>query len=122
MTTPCCGTPVQCEHPDTECLIRAAHERQTAERQTAERPVYHSLASPVDPVPTSPLGVQVGGSHYKDLKIQPVEYIHANNIPFIEGSVVKYISRHRSKNGAEDVKKAIHFCQLILKLEYGIDT
>ncbi len=62
---------------------------------------------------------QVGGNHYQGLKIQPVEYIHANGLPFIEGNVVKYITRHRNKNKAEDVKKAIHFCIMLLKLEYG---
>jgi hypothetical protein len=71
--------------------------------------------------PDTALDTQVGGSHYKDMKIQPVEYIHANNIPFLDGNVVKYISRHRNKNGAADVHKAIHYCQLILQLEYGED-
>lgn len=68
--------------------------------------------------PIDPLRVQAGGSHYKDLKIQPVEYCHANNIPFIEGSVIKYVTRHRSKNGRQDLEKAIHFLQLLIRLEY----
>lgn len=67
----------------------------------------------------NPLNNQVGGSHYKDLKIQPVEYIHANGFDFLTGNIIKYASRHRSKNGAEDVKKIIHYAELILKLEYG---
>lgn len=67
---------------------------------------------------TGALAVQVGGQHYKSMKIQPVEYIHANSLPFIEGSVVKYVTRHRQKNGAEDIKKAIHFLNLLLELEY----
>lgn len=62
---------------------------------------------------------QIGGNHYQGLKIQPVEYNYANGLPFIEGNVVKYITRHRNKNKAEDVKKAIHFCVMLLKLEYG---
>lgn len=65
------------------------------------------------------LNVQVEGNHYKTMKVQPVEYIHANNMPYMEGNVIKYISRHKSKNGAADVRKAIHYCQLILELEYG---
>lgn len=69
--------------------------------------------------PASALSTQEGGSHYKDKAIQPVEYCHANGIPFMEGSVIKYVTRHRSKNGAADIRKAIHFCQLILELEYG---
>lgn len=67
------------------------------------------------------LSTQVGGDHYKTLPIQPVQFIHANGLPFIEGNVVKYVTRHRSKNGATDIRKAIHFCQILLKLEYGED-
>lgn len=67
----------------------------------------------------NPLQSQVGGSHYKDLKIQPVEYIHANGFDFLTGNIIKYASRHRNKNGAEDVRKIIHYAELILKLDYG---
>lgn len=64
---------------------------------------------------------QVGGSHYQ-LAIQPVDYIHANKLTFLEGNVVKYVTRHRKKNGAEDVKKAIHYLQMILEKEYGVNN
>lgn len=67
----------------------------------------------------NPLEKQVGGSHYKGFVIQPVEFIHKNNIDFLSGNIIKYAARHKSKNGAEDVKKIIHYAQLILKLEYG---
>lgn len=67
----------------------------------------------------SALSVQVGGSHYKDMPIQPVEYIHANKLTYLAGNVVKYISRHKAKGGAADVRKAIHYCELILQLEYN---
>ena len=69
-----------------------------------------------------PLQVQEGGSHYKDLKIQPIEYIHANGLDFLDGNVVKYVTRHKAKGGAADVRKIIHYCQLILKLKYGEDA
>ena len=66
-----------------------------------------------------PLGnMQVGGEHYQQA-IQPVEYIHANGLPFIEGNVVKYISRHKRKGGAQDVEKAMSYCAMLLKMEYG---
>jgi hypothetical protein len=65
------------------------------------------------------LQIQQGGSHYKNYKIQPVEFIHANGIPFVEAAVIKYVCRHRQKNGAEDIKKAIHFLQILLDLEYN---
>lgn len=64
-----------------------------------------------------PLGLQIGGKHYKAMKIQPVEYIHANQIPFMEGSIIKYISRWRQKNGLQDLLKAKHFIDLLIELE-----
>ena len=73
---------------------------------------------PISMVPNA-LDVQVGGTHYKDCAIQPIEYIHANKLGFAEGNVVKYITRHRQKHGADDVRKVIHYCQLLLELEYG---
>lgn len=65
------------------------------------------------------LGVQEGGNHYKDQGIQPVEYIHANELTFFEGNVVKYITRHASKGGAKDLRKVIHYAEMILAMEYG---
>ena len=63
--------------------------------------------------------VQVGGDHYKDFEIMPIEYISKNKLDFLEGNIIKYISRHRNKNGAEDIIKIIHYAHLILELEYG---
>ena len=60
---------------------------------------------------------QVGGDHYKKLAIQPVKYIHANGIPFIEGSVIKYVTRWRDKGGLKDLEKARHFIDLLIELE-----
>lgn len=65
----------------------------------------------------NPLDQQVGGNHYKDLKIQPVEYIHANNIGYMEGNVIKYVSRWRAKNGIKDLEKAKHYIELLIQLE-----
>ena len=56
--------------------------------------------------------------HYKNLKIQPTEFIHENNIPFIEGNVIKYVCRHRNKNGKEDLLKAIDYLNKLIELEY----
>lgn len=66
---------------------------------------------------SDPLAVQVGGDHYKALKIQPVEYIHANGLGFLEGSVIKYVSRWRTKGGVADLEKARHFIDMLIKLE-----
>lgn len=65
----------------------------------------------------SALDVQVGGSHYKDMKIQPVEYIHANGMGFLAGNIVKYVTRYQQKNGVEDLKKARHYIDLLIELE-----
>ena len=73
------------------------------------------------PEKTDALDVQVGGGHYKDCGIQPIEYIQANALTFLEGCIVKRITRHGSKNGAEDIRKIKHECDLILQLVYGED-
>lgn len=65
----------------------------------------------------SALNAQVGGGHYKDMKIQPVEFIHANGIGFIEGCVIKYVSRWRAKDGLRDLRKARHCIDLLIELE-----
>jgi hypothetical protein len=64
------------------------------------------------------LDKQVGGNHYKGMKIQPVEFIYANDIPYLEGNVIKYVCRHRNKNGVDDLLKAQHYIDLLIALEY----
>lgn len=66
---------------------------------------------------TKPLDRQVGGDHYKKYKIQPAEYMHANNIPFLEGEAISYITRWRDKNGIPDIQKAIHVLEILIQLE-----
>ena len=68
----------------------------------------------------SALNEQIGGSHYKDCKIQPVEFIEANNIGFLEGCVIKRATRHNrpTGKGRQDIEKAIHELQLLLELRY----
>ena len=65
----------------------------------------------------SALEKQVSGDHYKSLKIQPIEFIHANGIPFAEGSVIKYVTRWRDKGGITDLEKAKHFLEILIELE-----
>jgi hypothetical protein len=57
---------------------------------------------------------QVGGSHYQ-LPIQPIDYIVKNDLGYREGNVVKYVTRHKNKNGAEDIRKAIQYLEMILE-------
>lgn len=63
------------------------------------------------------LKTQVGGSHYKDLAMQPIEFIVKAGLSFIQGNIVKYISRYKHKNGAQDVEKCIHYAQLAIDLD-----
>lgn len=65
------------------------------------------------------LDVQEGGDHYKGKSIQPVEYIMANGIGFMEGNVIKYVTRWRDKGGIGDLRKAVHFLQMLIEHEIG---
>lgn len=65
----------------------------------------------------NPLDTQVDGDHYKTKTIQPVEYVHANNLGYCEGNVVKYITRWKNKNGILDLQKARHYIDLLIQLE-----
>ena len=66
----------------------------------------------------SALDVQVGGGHYKNMVIQPVEFITKNNLGYIEGCIIKYICRYKNKNGKQDLDKIIHFVELLIDLKY----
>lgn len=65
----------------------------------------------------SALDIQHGGDHYKGFTIQPVEFIHANNLPFIEGNCIKYLMRWREKGGVKDLDKVKHYVDLLIELE-----
>lgn len=60
---------------------------------------------------------QVAGTHYTKFAIQPVEFITKNNIPYIEGNIIKYICRWRDKGGIEDLDKVIHYVELLKELK-----
>ncbi len=84
----------------------------------AERFAKGVAAAAVPSGPSGPLSEQVGGSHYKDCAIQPVQFIHANRLNFLEGCILKRLCRHRRKNGRQDLLKARHEIDLLLALEY----
>jgi hypothetical protein len=60
---------------------------------------------------------QIGGSHYKSLKIQPLEYALQNNLGVCEHAVVKYVSRWKTKGGIEDLRKARHYIDILIERE-----
>jgi hypothetical protein len=61
---------------------------------------------------------QVGGSHYLNMKIQPIEFIMANNLDFCVGNAIKYLCRYKQKNGEQDLMKARHYIDLLIENEY----
>ena len=65
-----------------------------------------------------PIDTQVGGNHYQKYKIQPVEFIMKNNVPYVEGNVIKYVMRFRDKNGLEDLLKARQYLDMLIAAEY----
>ena len=65
-----------------------------------------------------PTDTQVGGNHYQKYKIQPVEFIMKNNVPYVEGNVIKYVMRFRNKNGLEDLLKARQYLDMLIAAEY----
>jgi hypothetical protein len=71
------------------------------------------------PLMPDPLNSQVGGAHYKQYKIQPIEYAMANKLNYCQANAIKYVTRYRDKNGLEDLRKAIHNIEILIKLEYG---
>jgi len=92
---------------------RESHEQYMARRSAEEDLINKERFSK-----TKATDSQVGGDHYKDCVIQPVEYIIKNKLDFLEGNVVKYITRHRTKGQEEDIRKVIHYCELILQHKY----
>ena len=68
---------------------------------------------------TKPLSTQIGGSHYKNLAIQPMQYSMLNKLDACQHTAIKYITRHASKGGIEDLNKAIHAIELLKEFHYG---
>lgn len=60
---------------------------------------------------------QIGGNHYQKMKIEPIKFILANDIPFCEGNVIKYICRYKNKNGIEDLLKAKQYIDFLIEKE-----
>ena len=67
----------------------------------------------------SALKSEVGGNHYKEFRIQPIEFIEGNDLGFSVGNIIKYVCRYKYKNGKEDLLKAKHYIELLIELEYG---
>lgn len=71
----------------------------------------------IDDIPKAS-DIQIGGNHYKDFVISPIEFIVKNKLSYLQGNVIKYIARYKKKNGLEDLEKAKHYIDLIIEIEY----
>lgn len=88
-------------------MLSVLRKAADAAKETLEKATYRN-----------PLKTQEGGTHYKGMQIQPAEFIHANNIPYLEANVIKYVCRHREKGGIDDLRKAQHYIELLIHFEY----
>ena len=112
----CCET---CKHwtvglaqePCVSCDDESSNWQDPSKQDVTINPCMEIPAPRVLP---KALDTQVGGGHYKDMVIQPVEFIVKNKIEYREANIIKYITRHGNKNGIEDVRKAMHYCQMII--------
>jgi hypothetical protein len=115
------------------CKVQNVYQTTSADklRRSAKKPkpvkvVYEKKTTPsIDAVSTPEEeeafnaianSLQVGGSHYKDKAIQPWDYIASNDLGYLEGNVVKYVSRWREKGGLEDLKKAQHYLTKLIEV------
>ena len=113
VTCPDCGASYQfsqdheCGSPGTTTLksmgVKAPTEVPRSPRE------FHRVTQP---------STQIGGTHYESQAIQPIEYINANNLNYHQGNILKYITRYRSKNGVEDLRKAMWYLEDLIKVEY----
>jgi len=58
---------------------------------------------------------QVGGNHYKKMNVEVYEFCMVNNIPFVEGNIIKYVCRYKDKGGLDDLNKAKHYLEMLIE-------
>lgn len=68
---------------------------------------------------SDPHDKQIGGTHYKEMAIQPGDYVVKNGIGWYEGNAIKYLTRHKAKGQKQDLEKAIHYIELAIQHYYG---
>lgn len=112
----CCGSKHPGQHRSSCNEAKSGHPERCRFGTAAEHSAWQKPGASGKPAPSA-LDSQVAGDHYKKMKIQPVEFIHANGIPFIEGCIIKYASRWRDKGGLKDLEKIKHFTELLIELE-----
>ena len=65
----------------------------------------------------SALDTQIGGDHYKDMPIQPMEFSMANGLDACQHTIIKYVTRFREKGGVQDLEKAKHVIDMLIEFE-----
>ena len=113
-----------CTYPNCKCPFDMGADNKCAKRlqKVTNQQLYaEEHKEQLKQSAKNPLEQQIGGSHYKDLAIQPVEFIEQNDLSFLEGCVIKRLCRHDKPTGKgkQDIQKAIHELQLLLQLRYG---
>jgi len=92
--------------------------KRNKEKQEVKRVAREDVKPVVQQVTTvTPNDIQVGGTHYKTQDIQPWDAIRSWNLCFFAGNAVKYIARHKSKGGVEDLRKARHYLDKLIELQ-----
>lgn len=108
-----------------EEVYETSHHKQfmdALDKQPQQTEYFDSVWDAVhEKVDDDPMNTQVGGDHYRQGGIQPVEFIHSNNLGFCEGSIIKYVVRYKNKNGIEDLRKAKHYIELLIEMEFNND-
>jgi hypothetical protein len=98
---------------DGDLIEEAGPFKSQEEANNARLVLQKQEEAGIIPDAESALDVQIGGGHYKTMKIQPIEFTLANNLGFCEGNVIKYVCRYKDKGGIEDINKAIHYLELL---------
>ena len=60
---------------------------------------------------------QVCGDHYSKLAIQPAVYAEQNKLSYLQGTIIKYVTRYKDKGGVEDLAKAMHSIKILIEME-----
>jgi hypothetical protein len=107
---------------DDEALYGEVMAGYTPHYETVKNSDGTQTTRPVYAQNTTALATQVGGDHYKKYAIQPIEFITANNIPYIEGNIIKYVARWRDKAGLQDLKKARHYLDMLIEKADGLQS
>lgn len=108
------------EYIDAPKLSQAEYDAQVAKKQQwVKDQTIQAMRQDAKLVGAASINVnaiQYGGNHYKSKAIQPWDYVAANNLGYFEGSIIKYVSRWKDKNGIEDLHKARHFLDKLIEV------